>query len=242
LTQYQLAGATASTTLVVAPAVAVITNIVINTPTSPQASGATLYCDFTYTNTTIGVDWVVFTLKDQTGATLGSPLGINPPPLANGIGSITFTMPNRDTTLTLTSDHGGSATKLIQLLAQVATTLTLLLAPNPCLPGASVAVSGKLSRADGLLTGIGSQSIVFKVTSGTTIGTFTTDTNGNYAGSFLAPTEGTYNYQSVYAGSGILASSLSNTVRLTLGTITRSILSILAPLAIGTVLIKTMGR
>lgn len=241
MTQYQLVASASPSTPLVVTAIAVITNIVINKPTSPQVSGATLYCEFTYTNGTVGVDWVVFTLKDQTGATLGTK-GINPPANANGSLSITFTMPNRDTTLTLTSDHGGSGTKLIQLLTLVATTLTLVLTPNPAPAGESVAVSGKLSRADGLLTGIGSQQIVFKLTDGVAIGTFTTDANGNYTGSFLAPAAGTYNYQTTYAGSGILSASFSNVVRFGIEAAIRSLLNILAPLITGAALITVTKR
>lgn len=94
-------------------------------------------------------------------------------------------------------------------VVQIATSLVLSLGLAECLGGDPVPVNGKLSRVDGLLTGMQNILIVDGVTESVLV-TLKTDENGYYSGVFIAPSQqGNHNIVSYFAGSGILSSSYS---------------------------------
>ncbi len=104
-------------------------------------------------------------------------------------------------------------TLLVETILVVETTLTLTLAPTTVQPGATITWSGKLTRADAAPTGIQPIKLIDDV-SGNIIGTANTDSNGNYSGTFAAPsTDGTYDYFTQFdgamVGTALLAPSSS---------------------------------
>jgi hypothetical protein len=207
VTQFQLLqGYSANQTLVVLSN-PIIGNMGITGPSSPQVAGTALTCSFTYLNSG-GDGTTVFTLKDQLGATLSS--GTFSTPAGSGQANLNFTMPNQDTTLTLTSSWGGSATRVLQKLLAVVTNISIGLSPSSVAPGGVVTASGYLSRADNSqnYSGVAGVTIQLLDSSNALIGSGTTTSTGGYAIAFNAPaTAGSYVYKAYFAGSGILSAS-----------------------------------
>jgi hypothetical protein len=209
MTQYQLLQGYSSNQTLVVLANPSIGNISITGPSSPQQAGTALACTFTYLNSG-GDGTTVFTLKDQLGATLSS--GTFTTPAGSGQATLNFTMPSQDTTLTLTSNWGGSATRLIQKLLQVNTTLTLAFSPSSVAPGDTVNASGYLSRQDNSqnYSGISGVTVQLLTSAGSLVASGTTTSTGGYSIPFTAPsTAGSYVYKVYFAGSGILSASLA---------------------------------
>jgi hypothetical protein len=209
MTQYQLLGKTSPTRSVIVLAYPSIISLAATWPTSPQIPGVSLSVVFSFKNAG-GSGVVTFTLKN--GATILGTVNLS---VAEGTvtqnGSIAFTMPSADASLSLTSNYGGSISATIQALIKVATSLTLTL-PASVAPNTPVSASGKLSRDDAGTTGIGAQTInVYNTATGLTVAVASTDSAGNFDAEFTAPaTAGTYSYAASYGGSGLLSASLSN--------------------------------
>ncbi|KKN32239.1 hypothetical protein LCGC14_0815890 [marine sediment metagenome] len=91
-------------------------------------------------------------------------------------------------------------TLIVETIVVVATSLTLTLTPSSAPPGAIITYSGKLTRADGLATGV--QPIKLRDDmSGAIIATTSTDASGNYSATFTAPpTDGSYYYFTQFDG------------------------------------------
>jgi hypothetical protein len=172
-----------------------------------------LACTFTFNNSGGGDGSVSFTLRTNstTGTVLGTSANISV--AANGTGyagTISFTMPAADTTLYVVWNQGTTvyASRLIQVLMQVATTLTIVISPSSVPVGGAFTVSGKLSRADSGTTGISGSIVYLQDASGNALGNAACDASGNYAFSLNAPTTaGSYTYKVYYGGSGLLAAS-----------------------------------
>jgi len=217
MTQYQLSpGASPNTNLVVT-AFQVIGNLGITGPSSPQQAGAALTCTYTYLNSG-GDGTTIFTLKDQLGATLATQTLTTP--AGSGSSSMNFTMPVQDTTLTLTSNYGGSATRLIKVLKLVNTTITLTLTPTSPKVNDPVTASGVLSRNDNPAnySGVSGVTVQLLDSNNAVVASATTNSTGVYSIPFTAPaTAGTYVYHAYFAGSGILASALSRSRAINFG-------------------------
>lgn len=195
----------------------VITNLNMTGPSSPQAPGAVLTVPYTYLNSGGDGD-TTFTLKDELGATLATQTRATP--AGSGSGSLTFTMLNKDTTLTLTTNYGGSASRVIQVLRAVSTTLSLMLTPTNPRVSTPVVASGVLSRNDdpANYNGVASVTVQLLDSAGAVVGTGTTTSTGGYSITFNAPpTPGTYTYHTYFAGSGLLSSALSRSLTLNFG-------------------------
>lgn len=186
-----------------------VSALFMSAPSTPQTAGSSVRVTFTFTNTGGDTD-VTFTLKDQTGATLGTTILPVAGNTSNNAGLIDFTMPNADTTLTLTHNKGSSyATGALTLLARVATTLTLTLNSTTLLKGVPMGFSGRLTRADGGVVGV--QTVVVGLSSGVTLTTVQTASDGAYSGTVLFASTGNYTIGAMFEGSGLLAQSLSLT-------------------------------
>ena len=228
--------------LVVAPAAVPFPSIVgVGWPSSPKAQGALVRTAITYMNDGGDGDILLRVIKSG-GAVLAS---IIQSAAAGEQGSVilNFNMPASDiiiyaqvgTTTTIT-DQAGPRT--IEVLLTIATSLTLALSPSSVDPGATVNFSGKLTRADAQPPGIRTITVIDDV-SGTVKVTVSTDSAGNYSGSFTAPTaEGTYYYASEFAGATLAAFALgpSSSSPKSIAVGVNYVLDILAPLAIGIIL------
>lgn len=210
MTQYQLLqGYSPNQTLVVLANPAV-SGLAITSPSSPQTPGTALTCVFTFTNTG-GDGTITFTLKNQLGATYGT-VNVSSAAGTNGSGSIPFTMPTADVTLTVTSNFGGTASKAIQALLLVGTNLSLSFSPASATPRAPVTASGYLSRQDNPqnYTGVSGVTVQLLTSTGALIASGTTTSTGGYSIPFTAPaTAGSYVYKAYFAGSGLLSASLA---------------------------------
>lgn len=192
-------------------------------PSSPKPRGASCKNDVSYRND--GGDGDIFLrVVDSLGTVLASSVSSV---AAGEVGTVSmyFNMPASDliifaqvgvgTTIMDTSDQYS-----LEVLLTIDTTLTLTL-PASAEIGAPVDFSGKLTRADAEPTGV--QSIIVRDdVSGTLIATVQTSANGNYSGSFNAPTmKGTYYYASEFGGSSLamyaLGSSSSTPRRIAVG-------------------------
>lgn len=216
MTQYQLLAGTSPTQSVIVLAFPSVISLTPTWPTSPQLPGAGLSVPFTFKNAG-GPGNVTFTLKNGA-TTLGTAIvAVYEGTTLTQSGSISFTMPAADASLSLTSNYGGSASAIIQALVKVSTILTLSL-PASVIVNGPVSATGKLSRADAGTTGIGAQTIdVYNTATGLTVAVASTDSAGNFSASFTAPNiAGTYSYAASYGGSGLLSASLSNVAGLTL--------------------------
>lgn len=206
MTQYQLKVSTSPTQALTVTSYPIIINLAATWPSSPQIPGAALSVVFTFKNGG-GPGVVTFTLKNGA-TTLGTAnVAVQEGTTLTQSGSINFAMPAADANLALTSNYGGSVSAIIQALTLVNTTLTLTL-PASVQVNAPVALSGKLTRADAGAVGV--QLInVYNTATGLTVATVNTDANGNYSGSFAAPSiAGSYNYAASFSGSGILSASI----------------------------------
>lgn len=216
MTQYQLLGGTSPTLSVVVLAFPSVISLTPTWPTSPQLPGASLSVPFTFKNAG-GPGNVTFTLKNGATTIGTATIAVFEGTTLTQSGSIGFTMPAADASLSLTSNYGGSVSAIIQALIRVSTSLTLSL-PASVIVNGPVSATGKLSRADAGTTGIGAQTInVYNTATGITVATVSTDASGNFTASFTAPSiGGTYSYAASYGGSGLLSASLSNVAGFTL--------------------------
>ncbi len=184
----------------------------VSWPGSPKAQGAQCKTDISYRND--GGDGNIFLrVVNSAGAVLAS---IIQSVAAGETGTVStyFNMPASDIIIyaqvgvgTTLTDQDGPRT--IEVLLIIVTTLTLALSPSAVDPGETVAFSGQLTRADAEPPGIRTIKVIDDV-QGTVKATVTTDSNGNYSGSFTAPTTvGTYYYASEFAGVVLLTYSLA---------------------------------
>ena len=130
-------------------------------------------------------------------------------PGETGVAALSFTMPSRDVFFDSEVGTVGTVTDsyshVVRLLVVVGSSLTLSLSPSQVSPGQTVNYSGKLTRND-TGSGVSSQTISVNTPSGGQ--TKSTDSNGNYSGSFSAPGAGSYNIVASFAGTtGLSASS-----------------------------------
>lgn len=220
-----------------------VQNLTIIGPSSPQLAGAALSCGFTFSNVGGGDGTIIFTLKNQAGATLGT---VNISVAAGqGVtsGAIPFTMPSADITLTLTSNYGGSVSATIEVTLQIGTTLTLGLSPSTAKVGGTVTASGYLSRNDNPQNYVGVNGVTVQLlkSDNTLVASGTTTSTGGYSISFTAPsTAGSYSYKTYFAGSGLLASAFSTPRSIGVGIYdaVRSWFGAI-PILVGAILVKT---
>ncbi len=198
--------------LVVALAVPAPRIIGISWPGSPKAQGAICTTGITYRND--GGDGDIFLrVVDSAGVVLASIIQ-SVAAAEQGTVTISFNMPASDIIIyaqvgvgTAVTDQAGPHT--ITVLLAIATSLTLALNPTTVDPGATVNFSGKLTRADADPPGIQIITVIDDV-SGTLKATVSTDSAGNYSGSFTAPpTVGTYYYASDFAGATLATYALA---------------------------------
>ncbi len=207
-------------------------------PGSPKAQGAVCRTDISYSNG--GGDGDFFLrVVNSAGAVLAS---IIQSVAAGETGTVilSFSMPASDIIIyaqvgvgTAVTDQRGPHT--IEVLLAIGTTLTLTLSPVTVDPGETVNFSGQLTRADAEPSGIQTITVIDDV-SGTVNATVSTDSDGNYSGSFTAPpTIGTYYYASEFGGVTLatyaLAPSSSAPKSIAVGV--NYVLDIFLPVAVG---------
>lgn len=127
---------------------------------------------------------------------------------------------------------------IVETILIVDTTLTLTLTPSTAQPGDTITWSGKLTRADAAPTQI--QPIILRDDiSGEVIGTTSTDVNGNFSATFIAPAiDGSYFYFTQFEGAMIGTTFLSPSVSSVRGaTVGIPYLQILGPLLVGAFLV-----
>lgn len=226
MTQYNIIQSDSSPqSLVVSLAapIPVITGVIW--PSSPKTQGSQCKTDVSYRND--GGDGTIFLrVIDSLGSILASYTS-SVAAGETGTVSLYFNMHANDLVLYAQVGVGSTETDTsnpytLEVLLTIGTSLTLSL-PSSVEVGDPVAFSGKLTRADAQPTGIQSIKIIDDV-SGTLKATVNTDNNGNYSGSFLAPTtKGTYYYASEFGGASLamstyaLGSSSSNPRRIAIG-------------------------
>jgi len=151
-----------------------------------------------------------------------------------------FTMPGNDIVLYVdvgrvydgvVTDTEGPHT--VELLVEVATSLTLSVSPNPAYPGEKVKWSGKLSRADGANPGAQTIKLYYSVEEW---GSTTTDAAGNFSGTFTAPTTpGTYALDAYFGGASLMAPAHT---RIVLSFDPDGLIRILTPGVLGLILVS----
>ncbi len=180
-------------------------------PSSPKAQGALVRTAVVYRND--GGDGDIFLrIIDSAGAVLTSLIQSV---AAGETGSVilSFNMPDHDITIHAqvgvgTNPTSAAGPKTIVVLLGIGTTLTLALSPTSVDPGETVSFSGQLTRADAQPPGVQTITVIDDV-SGTLKATVASDSNGNYSGSFTAPsTVGTFYYASEFAGATLATYSL----------------------------------
>ncbi len=198
--------------LVVSLAVPAPRIVGISWPGSPKAQGAICTTGITYRND--GGDGDIFLrVIDSAGNVLTSIIQ-SVAAGEQGTVTISFNMPNRDIIIHAqvgvgTNPTSAAGPRTITVLLAIATSLTLSLNPATVDPGEPVNYSGKLTRADAQPPGIRTITVIDDV-SGTLKATVSTDSAGNYSGSFTAPnTAGTYYYSSEFAGATLATYSLA---------------------------------
>ncbi len=181
-------------------------------PGSPKAQGAQCKTDISYSNG--GGDGNIFLrVVNSAGGVLASIIQ-SVAAGETGTVSLYFNMPASDIIIyaqvgvgTEVTDTDGPYT--IEVLLTIVTTLTLALSTPSVDPGETVAFSGQLTRADAQPSGIRTIKVIDDM-QGTVMATVSTDSNGNYSGSFTAPTTvGTYYYASEFAGVTLVTYTLA---------------------------------
>lgn len=187
-----------------------ITNVTFPAGSGPYQSGEIVGVNVSWSNPTgSGPMWVRLM---EGGSQIASKSYASVGPGDNGIAALSFTMPSRDVSFVVEAGTIATVTDVIgplqvQLLVQVATSLTLSISPSTVSPGETVSYGGTLTRND---TGgdVPSQTISIAIPGGTA--TKTTDGGGNYSGSFVAPSAGSYNIVASFGGTASLAASSSS--------------------------------
>jgi len=181
-------------------------------PSSPKAQGASCKTDVSYRND--GGDGNIFLrIVNSVGTVLASTI-ISVAAGETGTLSLYFNMPDNDIIIyaqtgkdTTVTDTRGPYT--LKVLLTIGTNLTLTLIPTSVELGETVNFSGQLTRADAEPPGIRTITVIDDV-QGILMATVSTDSDGNYSGSFTAPmTAGTYYYASEFAGAALAMYSLS---------------------------------
>ncbi len=239
MTQYEINPSSSTPqSLVVALAVPAPVITSVAWPGSPKAQGAQCNTEISYSNGG-GDGYIFLRVVNSAGGVLASILQSV---AAGETGTVIlyFNMPASDIIIyaqvgvgTEVTDTNGPYT--IEVLLSIVTTLTLALSPTAVDPGETVNFSGQLTRADAEPPGIRTITVIDDV-SGTLISTVSTDSDGNYSGSFTAPiTVGTYYYASEFGGAILatytLAPSSSSSKSIAVGI--NYILNIVVPLAVG---------
>ncbi len=213
MTQYKInPSSSPPQTLVVALPVPAPAITAVAWPGSPKAQGAQCKTDISYSNG--GGDGNIFLRVVNSAGNVLASIIQSVAAGETGTVSLFFNMPASDIIIyaqvgvgtTLTEQDGP---RTIEVLLSIVTTLTLALSSPSVDPGETVAFSGQLTRADGQPSGIRTITVIDDV-QGTVKATVSTDSNGNFSGSFTAPTAtGTYYYASEFAGVTLVTYSLA---------------------------------
>ena len=187
----------------------VITNVTFPAGSGPYQSGEIVGVNVHWSNPSgTGPIWVRLM---EGGSQIASKSYSSVGPGSSGVAALSFTMPSRDVFFDAQAGTVGTVTSevnlVVRLLIQVATSLTLSLSPSTASPGQSISYGGTLTRND---TGgvVSNQTISIAIPGGTA--TKTTDGGGNYSGSFVAPSAGSYNIVTSFGGTASLAASSSS--------------------------------
>lgn len=243
MTQYKLNPSSSTPqSLVVSLAVPAPRIIGVAWPGSPKAQGAICTTGITYRND--GGDGDIFLRVVNSAGTVLASIIQSVAAAEQGTVTISFSMPASDIIIYAQVGVGEMPTAdagphTIEVLLTIATTLTLALSPTAVDPGETVNFSGQLTRADADPPGIRTITVIDDV-QGTLIATVSTDSDGNYSGSFTAPlTTGTFYYASEFGGVALamyaLAPSSSAPRSLAVGV--NYVLNIFVPLATGIAMI-----
>ena len=174
-------------------------------PSSPKVKGASCKTDVSYRNNG-GDGYIFLRVIDSLGVVLDS---YSYSVAAGETGTVSLYFNMRASDLVLYAQVGVDSTVTdtsdpynLEVLLTIGTTLTLTL-PSSVKIGEPVAFSGRLTREDAQATGIQTIKVIDDV-SGTLKATVSTDNNGNYSGSFNAPTiKGTYYYAAEFGGAAL---------------------------------------
>jgi len=181
-------------------------------PGSPKAQGAQCKTEISYSNG--GGDGNIFLRVVNSAGTVLASIIQSVAAGETGTVILYFNMPASDIIIyaqvgvgTAVTDTDGPYT--IEVLLSIVTTLTLALSPTAVDPGETVNFSGQLTRADAEPPGTRTITVIDDV-QGTVMATVSTDSDGNYSGSFTAPnTTGTYYYASEFGGAALATYALA---------------------------------
>ena len=184
-----------------------ITNITFPGGSGPYQSGEIVGVNVSWSNPSgSGPMWV--RLMDG-GSQIASKSYSSVGPGSSGVAALSFTMPSRDVSFVAEAGTVSTVTDAIgplsvQLLRQVATSLSLSLSPSEASPGQTVGYAGTLTRND---TGAGVSNQTISIATPGGGATKVTDGSGNYSGSFSAPSAGSYAVVASFGGTASLAAS-----------------------------------
>lgn len=203
-----------------------ITNVTFPGGSGPFQSGEIVGVNVSWSNPSgSGPIWVRLM---EGGSQIASKSYSSVNPGDSGIAALSFTMPSRDVYLDAQAGTVGTVTSevnlLVRLLVLVASSLSLTLSPSTASPGQTISYSGKLTRND---TGAGVPSETISISHPSGTATKTTDSSGNYSGTFSAPSEGSYTIVASFGGNPSLAAS-SALSRIQIGVVSPIMLLLLA--------------
>ncbi len=204
-----------------------ITNVTFPGGSGPFQSGEIVGVNVSWSNPSgSGPMWVRLM---EGGSQIASESYSSVNPGDSGVAALSFTMPSRDVsfvvqagTISTVTDEIGPLS--VRLLVLVASSLSLTLSPSTASPGQTISYSGKLTRND---TGAGVPSETISISHPSGTATKTTDSSGNYSGTFSAPSEGSYTIVASFGGNPSLAAS-SALSRIQIGVVSPIMLLLLA--------------
>jgi len=243
MTQYEINPSFSTPqSLVVAIAVPAPAITAVAWPSSPKAQGAQCKTGISYSNG--GGDGDIFLRVVNSAGTILASIIQSVAAGETGTVLLYFNMPANDIIIYAQVGVGTEVTATdgpytIEVLLSIVTNLTLTLNPTSVELGETVNFSGQLTRADAEPPGTRTITVIDDV-SGTLMATVSTDSNGNYSGSFTAPmTAGTYYYASEFGGAtlGIYTLGPSSSDPSVIAVGINYVLNIIMPLAVGITMI-----
>ena len=186
-----------------------ITNVAFPAGSGPYQSGETVGVNVSWSNPTgSGPIWVRLM---EGGSQIASRSYPSVGPGDTGVAALSFTMPSRDVFFDAQAGTVGTVTSevnlVVRLLIQIASSLSLSVSPSTASPGQIISYGGTLTRND-TGGGVPNQTIAVSLPSGGV--SKTTDSGGNYSGTFSAPGAGSYSIVASFGGTPSLAASSSS--------------------------------